>query len=209
MELPEKTDENGAAEYLRVAPELVRQYLTDGLLSGLSGMEIKRLVKNNLSGLDSLNGSLAALNATLPIENVLILNSANKSQVLEALMSLVVRSGKVTDAEKFKRGIYHREELMSTGIGYGVAIPHVRCNAVQDIVLAACVVKNGVPDYESLDDVPIKLAFMIAAREDQHATHLKLLSQISRALKVQEYLAALLQAQEGWSFHALLTGKME
>ena len=72
---------------------------------------------------------------------------------------------------------------MSTGIGLGVAIPHVRLASLNALVMAAAVVKHGIEDYVSIDGQPVRLIFMIAAGHHQHGEYLRLLSSLAHLVK--------------------------
>ena len=74
---------------------------------------------------------------------------ADKSQTLDAAVSLMTRSGKINDEEAYRKQVYAREEESTTGIGEGIAIPHGKCDAVKKPGLAAMVIKNGV-EFEAL-----------------------------------------------------------
>lgn len=115
--------------------------------------------------------------------DIVIYDSANKDEVLHNLIDKISEKPEISSKEEVAEGIFHRELLMSTGIGRGIAIPHVRLSSVKGIVMAVAFVKDGVPDYEALDDMPVQLIFMIVSRVDQHAEHLKLVSQLSQKLK--------------------------
>lgn len=87
---------------------------------------------------------------------------ASKSDALDQAVALMVKSGKINDEEAYRKQVYLREEESTTGIGEGIAIPHGKCDAVTKPGLAAMVIKDGV-DFDSLDDEPVNLLFLIAA----------------------------------------------
>ncbi|MEG2076843.1 MAG: PTS sugar transporter subunit IIA, partial [Victivallaceae bacterium] len=93
---------------------------------------------------------------------------------------------------------------MSTGIGFGLAIPHVRLASIKNICMAAAVVRNGVSDYETIDNEKVKLIFMIIAGENQHSSHLKLLSQLSAKLKNPLRRARLCDVKDNFHFYEIL-----
>lgn len=92
------------------------------------------------------------------------LNAApkTKSEALDMAVELMAKSGKIDDIESYRAKVYAREEESTTGVGEGIAIPHGKCSAVNAPGLAAMVIKDGV-DFESLDDEPVKVLFLIAA----------------------------------------------
>lgn len=95
-------------------------------------------------------------------EKSIMLNAepASKQETLDTAVDLMVKSGKINDKEKYKKGVYAREEEGTTGIGEGIAIPHCKSDAVSKPGLAAMVIKNGV-DFDALDGEPVQLLFLI------------------------------------------------
>jgi PTS system nitrogen regulatory IIA component len=146
------------------------------------------------------------LTGVLDPDSIIFLESADKADVLTSLIDILASKPEITSAEELTEGIFKREELMSTGMGLGIGIPHIRIPSVKDIVLAAAVVRNGVPDYETLDSSPVYLVFMIAARPDQHADHLKIVSSLSLKLKNGELRKQLVAADNAENFMELLLG---
>ena len=106
--------------------------------------------------------------------------------------------------------ILRREELMSTAIGRGIAIPHVRLSSVTDLVVSVGVSQADIIDFQSLfDDVPVRLLFMIAAAYNQHAYYLQTLSFFSSKLKNNELRASLLAAKTPQAVYSLLVSQDE
>ena len=101
-----------------------------------------------------------------------------KSEALDRIIDLMVASGKINDREAYREQVYAREEESTTGIGEGIAIPHAQSEAVNAPGLAAMVVKDGV-DYQSLDNQPAKLFFMIAVPKTGGNEHLQILAMLS------------------------------
>jgi len=149
-----------------------------------------------------------SLSDVLKSERMLVLKRATKQEVLDALIDVLAQTPEVTDAEELRRAVYHRESLMSTGIGRGLGIPHVRLKSVNNIVMSVALVTQGVSDYVSMDAEPVRLIFMIAARDDQHAEHLKLLSKLSTALKSDSFLRVLFGAPDAGALYQLLVDEL-
>ena len=118
----------------------------------------------------------------------------SKSEALDQVIDLMVKSGKINDVEAYRQKVYAREEESTTGIGEGIAIPHGKCDAVTKPGLAAMVVKDGV-DFESLDDEPVHLIFLIAAPNTEDNIHLDVLSKLSVLLMDEQFTADLLNAK--------------
>jgi mannitol/fructose-specific phosphotransferase system IIA component (Ntr-type) len=147
------------------------------------------------------------LSTILELNRVVILDKTSKKEVLDLLIDKLAETDFVKSKADLQAGIYEREELMSTGIGLNLGIPHVRMSSIRDLALAVALVKDGIDDYESLDSSVVKLVFMIVAREDQHAAHLKLLSHLSSNLKIDEIRENLLKAETAEELYAYLGGK--
>ena len=131
-----------------------------------------------------------------------------KSEALDQIIDLMVRSGKINDREAYRAQVYAREEESTTGIGEGIAIPHGKCDAVTKPGLAAMVIKDGV-EFDSLDGRPVTLMFLIAAPNTKDNVHLDVLSKLSvllmdenfadnlrNAASVDEFLKIVDQADE-------------
>lgn len=117
----------------------------------------------------------------------------SKKEALDMVVDLMVRSGKVNDVEGYRKLVYVREEESTTGIGEGIAIPHGKGDAVDRPGLAAMVVKDGV-DFESLDEEPATLFFLIAAPNTEDNVHLDVLSKLSMMLMDPEFTESLRNA---------------
>ena len=115
---------------------------------------------------------------------------ASKSDALDQAVALMVKSGKINDEEAYRKQVYLREEESTTGIGEGIAIPHGKCDAVTKPGLAAMVIKDGV-DFDSLDDEPVNLLFLIAAPNTEDNIHLDVLSKLSMLLMDENFVEKL------------------
>ncbi|MDZ7372465.1 MAG: PTS sugar transporter subunit IIA [candidate division KSB1 bacterium] len=122
------------------------------------------------------------------------LEATRKEEVIEELIDLLVRAGKVEDKEKILAAVLERERLMSTAVGDGVAIPHGKAEGVRE--LAACFGKTKEAiDFQSLDDQPVRLVFMLVGPPEITGPHLKALSRISRLLHKKDFREKLLAAR--------------
>ena len=118
---------------------------------------------------------------------------AGKTEALNQCSDLMAKSGKIADVEKYRKGVFAREEEGTTGIGMGIAIPHCKSDAVTKAGLAAMVVKDGV-DFESLDGTPAKIIFLIAAPNTEDNVHLQVLSKLSVMLMDEQFTNSLINA---------------
>ncbi|HUI10271.1 MAG TPA: PTS sugar transporter subunit IIA [Bacteroidota bacterium] len=120
------------------------------------------------------------------------LAGTSKNDIIDAMIDLVASSPKVMDKEKVRKAIFEREEIMSTGVGNGFAIPHGKTEAVADIVAAFAVTAQPI-DYQSLDEKPVRLVFLLVGKDNLVGPHIKLLSRISRLMNKEEFRKRLLE----------------
>jgi fructose-specific phosphotransferase system IIA component len=119
------------------------------------------------------------------------LHGNSKDEIIDAMINLVAVSPKVTDKEKVREAIFERERIMSTGVGNGFAIPHGKTDAVSDIVAAFAVTAEPI-DYQSLDEKPVRLVFLLIGKDSMVGPHIKLLSRISRLMNKEAFRNRLL-----------------
>lgn len=117
-----------------------------------------------------------------------------KNETLDAMVALMAKSGKINDVEKYRKGVYAREEEGTTGIGEGIAIPHCKSDAVSRPGLAAMVIKDGV-DFDALYGEKVSLIFLIAAPNTEDNVHLDVLSKLSVLLMDENFTSGLRNAK--------------
>lgn len=132
--------------------------------------------------------------------------ASTKIEAIDKMVDLVENSGNLNNKEEYKKAIIAREEMSTTGIGEGVAIPHAKTKAVNKACLAAGVSKDGI-DYESFDGSLSHLFFMIAAPDGANDTHLEVLSRLSTILMDEEFRNNLINATSIDEFIALIDKK--
>jgi PTS system fructose-specific IIC component len=120
------------------------------------------------------------------------LEGNSKDDIIEKMVDLVGTSPKVLDIDKVRKAIFERERIMSTGVGNGFAIPHGKTDAVSDIVAGFAVTERPI-DYESLDEKPVRLVFLLVGKDNLVGPHIKLLSRISRLMNKEEFRRKLLE----------------
>lgn len=207
------------AKYLRVSERTVYDWAQKGEIpSGKIGTvwrfkkaEIEKWVNDRLSA----GTKSAVASAQVQIKNILspdrivFLNHSTKHDALLELANNLSTAPQVKKAQELSTEIIKREELMSTAIGRGIAIPHVRLSSVTDLVMAVGISKCDIIDFQTIDDEPVKLLFMIAAAYNQHAYYLQTLSFFSSKLKNRELRDALLAATTPEEAYNLLLGMSE
>lgn len=128
------------------------------------------------------------------------LHNTEKDALLRELVALVAQAeGLEKDEEEIFRAVQAREEVLSTGIGDGVALPHAKSEVVPDLVVAAGVSARPV-EFDSLDGRPVQLFFLLLAPERAMTTHIKALSRISRLLRQESLRERLIHASDAREF---------
>lgn len=125
---------------------------------------------------------------------IMELDASNKEFVLEEMIDQLIAEGSVNDREAFKEAILAREASMSTGIGNEIAMPHAKSEAVVRSSVVFAKKAEGV-EFESLDGLPAKLFFMIAAEGGAADTHLQVLASLSKLLLNEPFVNALKAAR--------------
>jgi fructose-specific phosphotransferase system IIA component len=118
----------------------------------------------------------------------------SKDEILDAMIDLIATSPKVLDKAKVRDAIFEREKIMSTGVGNGFAIPHGKTDAVSDIVAGFAVTASPI-DYQSLDEKPVQLVFLLVGKDSMVGPHIKLLSRISRLMNKEDFRKRLLKVK--------------
>jgi fructose-specific phosphotransferase system IIA component len=121
------------------------------------------------------------------------LKSNNKNDVIAELVDKLVEIEKVSDKDAVVSAVLEREKIMSTGIGNGIAIPHGKTDAVDDMVAIYGRSVNGI-DFEALDDENAYIFFLLVTPKDMSGPHVKILARISRLLRHDYFREALTKA---------------
>jgi fructose-specific phosphotransferase system IIA component len=127
----------------------------------------------------------------------------DRAAALAAAVDILSRNGKVSDPLKLHENLIQREALGSTGIGHGVAVPHVLCDAVSSLMFAVLTLKQGV-DFKAEDGRKVDLIFLIAGPKGETASHLKLLSKLVRLLHDQDFRESLRGASDAGALASLI-----
>jgi fructose-specific phosphotransferase system IIA component len=131
------------------------------------------------------------------------LKATDKTGVIEELVDLVARSNMVKDRDQLLQDIKERENLVTTGVGYGVAFPHAKTRSVKGIVIAFGRSSAGV-DFDAMDHRAVHLFFLIAAPEDAIGAHLNVMARLSYLMKPEENRKKLLEAASPGDVLALI-----
>ena len=122
------------------------------------------------------------------------IDAKNRDEIFEQLVEDLEKAGKLEDADAALKAITEREGILSTGIGNGVAIPHGKTAAVDNLVAAFGRVKEGV-DFQSLDGKPVHLVFLLISPQKEAGLHVRALARISRMLKNIRFRSLLQEAE--------------
>lgn len=118
----------------------------------------------------------------------------NKEDTIKILAENLNGAPEINDFEQYLADVYERENLGTTGIGFGLALPHARTDSVKDILMYVARVDNGV-DFKSLDGEPVKLIFLMGTPKSEVQNYLKMLSNLTRLLKKELFRTSLLEAK--------------
>lgn len=131
------------------------------------------------------------------------LKAGGKNEVIGELVNLVSNSNMVKDAEQLLKDVIDRENLVTTGVGYGVAFPHAKTRAVKGIVIAFGRSAQGI-DFDAMDHKPVHLFFLIAAPEDAIGAHLNVMARLSYLMKSEKNRKKLMDASSPGDVLALI-----
>lgn len=128
-------------------------------------------------------------------ENVLPnLKASHKEEAINALVDSLANKVAPEALEEIRKKVFEREEVMSTGVGKGLAIPHCK-TAVVDTNLAAFARLQEPLDFKSIDGEPVRIIFLLVGPESNHSQHIKLLSRISRLMNSTSFHEKLLNSE--------------
>jgi mannitol/fructose-specific phosphotransferase system IIA component (Ntr-type) len=131
------------------------------------------------------------------------LRGASKAALLEELVGVLQETGAVADGEAVLSAVRAREQVLSTGVGSGVAIPHGKCGQAPELAMAAGVT-GGPVDFDALDGEPVRLLFLLVGPESAAGLHVKALGRISRLVRKDEFRERLIAARSAEEFMAVL-----
>lgn len=137
---------------------------------------------------------------------VSFLDVSTRDEAIDALIDLLHSQGKLRDVSGFRKAIFHREQLVSTGIGMGVAIPHAKMDFFSDFFIVVGIQKKKGLDWNALDKVPVRLIFLIAGPEGRQNEYLQILSLLTGAIKDAELRKELLKASSVEEVVSLFSG---
>jgi len=128
-------------------------------------------------------------------QRIIQVKDRTKAGSLRAMVKVLAKTKQVTKEKELGKAISDRERILSTGIGYGIAIPHVKIASVTDFVAAVGVSKEGIP-FDSLDGKPVHVIVMIAGPDGQNEEYLRILARFTAVLKSEQTRKRLIDAKD-------------
>ena len=202
------------AKYLRVSDRTVYDWAQKGEIpAGKIGTvwrfkksEVEKWVNERLSSSSNTKKTDDAVQVKniLSPDRVVFITQSAKRDALTELANVLANAPQVKRGDELLSEILKREELMSTAVGRGIAIPHVRLSSVTDLVMAVGVCRTPLSDFQTVDDKPVNLLIMIAAAYNQHTYYLQTISYFSAKLKSLELRDAISNAATEKEVYELL-----
>jgi PTS system nitrogen regulatory IIA component len=146
------------------------------------------------------------LEEALSPQRVFQTHAGSKEELLHTLVNHLEDCGEVDDLEGLRTAIFAREDLMSTGIGLGIGVPHARISSVRNMILAVAINQTPLEDYESIDGVPVQIVFLVAGRPDQQSQYVRLLAVLSQLVKDETRRNGLIAADSPAAIFDALVG---
>ena len=131
------------------------------------------------------------------------LQAADRSQLLRLFADRIAAAGLVRNADELHQKLWEREQIGSTGIGSGIAIPHCKLKGLSRGVVAIGTVPGGV-DFGSGDGRPVRLVFLVISPLDSPAEHLQVLAALSRWIKADRHAEGLLALNDPQAIYQYL-----
>ncbi len=131
----------------------------------------------------------------LKTEAIFFLDEAPKFELLVDFCHKLRKAELIDDEKAFREAVFEREKLVSTGVGLGIALPHAKLDALEDFFIACAILKDGTCDWESIDQLPVKVIFLIGGPSNQQLKYLKLLSELTLKIKQKHVRAQLFKAK--------------
>ncbi len=126
---------------------------------------------------------------------VVFLESTTQEGAIDELISLVEREGKLPNRKMFQQAIWHREQIISTGIGMSIAIPHAKLSGLTNFFIAIGIQRTRGIEWNALDGAPVRLVFLIGGPDDRQSEYLQILSQLTTAIRDADLRKELLRAR--------------
>ncbi|MHC4692335.1 MAG: PTS sugar transporter subunit IIA [Planctomycetota bacterium] len=134
------------------------------------------------------------------------LEGKDKDSVITELIELLDTNGALLDKEVVLDAVFTRERTRSTGIGSGIAIPHGKCKAVKELVMALGIANDGI-DFASVDGKPVTIVILLVSPADKTGPHIQALARISRLMLDEQFRESLEKATSSDELYELLNSR--
>jgi fructose-specific phosphotransferase system IIA component len=134
------------------------------------------------------------------------LKSKNKDSAIEELINILAAARQIKDAKVALEAVMEREQTRSTGIGSGIAIPHGKCTAVDELVMAVGIAADPI-DFASIDNKPVSIIVLLVSPMDKTGPHIQALARISRLLLDEQFKGKLEKASSPEEVYQLISAK--
>jgi PTS system nitrogen regulatory IIA component len=204
------------AKFLRVSERTVYEWAQKGEIPGgklgtswrFQRSEILNWLNRRLGGAASASAPPSlSMKSILSDDRCILLSHHTKVEALHEVIDILVQAASISNKDELAAEIFRREQLMSTGIGLGIGLPHVRLNSVSDITMAMGISSRPIEDYESLDGEPVEIIVMVAAPKHFHEHYIRLLAHISSRLKDSDTRAHLIAASDASQVYQTMIGE--
>jgi fructose-specific phosphotransferase system IIA component len=132
--------------------------------------------------------------------------SKEKEAAITELIDLLDSQGQLTDRDAALEAVLEREKILSTGIGSAIAIPHAKCNAVKELVMAIGIAAEPI-EFESIDDEPVTIVILLVSPPDQIGLHIQTLARISKLMLDEEFKKQLENAASSEQLYDLISSR--
>ena len=146
---------------------------------------------------------LMKLSNLITPDRIIDLKAGTKNDALKELFRIIEQAPEITDRKKFETSIIERESILTTGIGFEFAVPHVKIPSVSNFVMALGRNPAGI-DFDSLDGRPVKIVVMIGSSDRQRDEFLKVLAAVVLRFKEEDFRKKILKAKTPDEIIALL-----
>ena len=134
------------------------------------------------------------------------LDAKDKQLVITELVDLLDANGLLLDRKTVLEAVLAREQTRSTGIGSGIAIPHGKCKAVKELVMAVGIAHEPI-DFASVDEKPVTIVLLLVSPANQTGPHIQALARISRLMLDEKFTQGLEKAPSAEHVYELLSSK--
>ena len=134
------------------------------------------------------------------------LNATTKEELLTEMVNYLAAHRNLKDTQLILQMLKHREDLGSTGIGYGIAIPHGKCSGVKELVMAIGIAKDPI-EFDSIDQKPVTIMVLLASPIDRTGPHIQALARISRLMLDDAFKEKLENSNSAEEVYELISDK--